>query len=388
MSPRHGDAWALSVVAGIGAGDNLAGPRYIAGMKLLEKLAVTAAVSGREHRIRQLIIDEAEGLFDQVRVDALGSLICTRNPRPKKGKKSRSSKAAKPLSVMLAAHMDQIGFLVRHIDGKGFLRVQNVGGFDTRNLFARLVTVCPDITDPSKDLPGVMNPGGRPIHIATDEDRKKVPEVNDLIVDLGLPANEVKKKVQIGDMVVLRAPLTQVGNTVVSQCLDNRVACWIAIEAMKKLAKSHHDCEIHCVFTVQEEVGLRGAGTAAYDLKPDIGIAIDTTLCVDTPGVPEDQMVTEQGAGAALTVMDASAIADQGVLEAFEQVAKRKKIKYQRSILGRGGTDAGTMQRAGAGVRAFTLSCPTRYIHTVTEMISRDDMDACRDLLAAYLEQA
>lgn len=358
-------------------------------MKLLEKLAVTAGVPGREHRVRELILAEAKGLFDEVRVDAMGSLICTRHPRPprKKGKKAGASGGDKPVSVMLAAHMDQIGFLVRHVDKEGFLRVQNVGGFDTRNLFARVVTVCPDITDPSKDLPGVMNPGGKPIHIATEEERKKIPEVGDLIVDLGLPGDEVRKKVRIGDMVVLRAPLTQVGRTVVSQCLDNRVACWIALEAIKKLATSHHACEVHCVFTVQEEVGLRGAGTAAYGISPDIGIAIDTTLCVDTPGVPEDQRVTEQGKGAALTVMDSASIADVSVLEAFEKVAKKRRIKHQRSILGRGGTDAGTIQRAGAGVRAFTLSCPTRYIHTVTEMIHRDDMEACRDLLAGYLEE-
>lgn len=362
-------------------------------MKLLEKLAVTAAVPGREYRIRELIRGEVEDLFDDIRVDPMGSLICVREPRParaRKGKNKKGRKRGKPLTVMLAAHMDQIGFLVRHIDGKGFLRVQNVGGFDTRNLFARVVTVCPDLADPKKDLPGVMNPGGKPIHIATDEERKKVPEVNDLIVDLGLPVDEVKAKVKIGDMVVLKSPLVQVGHTVVSQCLDNRIACWIAIQAMKKLdaEESGHDCRICCVFTVQEEVGLRGAATAAYAVKPDVGVAIDTTLCVDTPGVPEDQRTTEQAAGAALTVMDSASIADLALLEEFERVAQERGIKHQRSILGRGGTDAGAIQRAGAGVRSFTLSCPTRYIHTITEMIHRDDMNACRDLLAAYLAQA
>src|SRR5690606_31581906 len=148
-----------------------------------------------------------------------------------------------------------------------------------------------------KDLPGVMNPGGRPIHIASEEEKKKIPLVDDLIVDVGLPAGEVKRKVKIGDMIVLKAPLTRVGNTVVSQCLDNRIACWIAIEAMRKVVKAGHACEIGCVFTVQEEVGLRGAMTAAYEYEPHIGIAIDTTLCVDTPGVPDDQRTTEQGKG-------------------------------------------------------------------------------------------
>ena len=353
-------------------------------LELLERLALTAGVPGREHRIRELLRQEIDGLFDEVRTDAMGSLVGIRKPTRK------ADGREKPLRVMIAAHMDQIGFLVRHIDSKGFLRVQNVGGFDTRNLFARIVTVCPDLTDPGKDLPGVMNAGGKPIHVASEEEKKKVPEVHDLIVDLGLPADEVKQKVRVGDMVVLKAPLTRMGRTVVSQCLDNRIACWIAVEAVRKLAAAEngHACEVHCVFTVQEEVGLRGAGTAAYEIAPDIGIAVDTTLCIDTPGVPEEQRTTEQGAGAALTVMDSASIADVGVLEHFERLAQAKDIKHQRSILGRGGTDSGTIQRSRAGVKTFTLSCPTRYIHTVVETIHEDDMTACRDLLAAYLADA
>ncbi|GAB4193422.1 MAG: M42 family metallopeptidase [Phycisphaeraceae bacterium] len=353
-------------------------------MKLLEQLVLTPGVPGREHRVRKLIRSQIRDLFDEVRTDALGSLICVRKPRPTGSAKSKKN----PTRVMLAAHMDQIGFLVSHIDDKGFLRVNPVGGFDTRNLFARLVTVCPDVNDPKKDLPGVLNPGGKPVHIASPEDRKKVPEIEELTIDLGLPADQVKKKVRLGDMVVLKAPFQNVGNTFVSQCMDNRVACWVAIEAVKKLAKTKgHNCEVHCVFTVQEEVGLRGAGTAAFGIKPDIGIAIDTTLCCDTPGVPGELRITEQGKGAALTIMDGASIADLEVLESFESVAQKHKIPHQRSILPRGGTDAGTIQRSAEGVRTFTLSCPTRYIHTVTEMVHETDLNACRDLLAAYLAQ-
>ena len=307
-------------------------------MKLLEQLALTPGVPGREHRVRKLIESQVKGLFDEIRTDALGSLICVRKARPKAG----ADKRAKPTRIMLAAHMDQIGFLVSHVDDKGFLRVNPVGGFDTRNLFARLVTVCPDVHDPKKDLPGVMNPGGKPLHIASPEDRKKVPELDELTIDLGLPADEVKKKVKLGDMVVLQAPFQRVGKTCVSQCMDNRVACWIAIEAIKQLAKAkHHNCEVHCVFTVQEEVGLRGAGTAAFGITPDVGIAIDTTLCCDTPGVPSEMRVSEQGKGAALTIMDGASIADLDLLESFERVALKHKVPHQRSILPRGGTDAG-----------------------------------------------
>jgi len=346
-------------------------------MDLLKQLTTTPGIPGREQRIRALIEKETKGLFDETRVDAMGSLIGIRKPRVARGRKAPKN----PVKVMLAAHMDQIGFMVRHIDDKGFLRLNPVGGFDTRNLFARIVTVCAE----GGDLPGVMNPGGRPVHIASPEDRKKIPEVGEFIVDLGLPAKDVKKKVQIGDMVVLKAPTQEIGKMVTGQCLDNRVACWIAIRALRKLKR--HDCEIHCVFTVQEEVGLRGAGTAAYGVQPDIGIAIDTTLCVDTPGVPSEERVTEFGAGAALTCMDSSFISDLSVLNAMETAAKKHKIRHQRSILPRGGTDSGSMQRAGSGTKVFTLSCPTRYIHTVTESVHLDDLHACRDLLAAYLSE-
>ncbi len=343
-------------------------------MDLLERLTQLPGIGGREHRVRDLILGEVEGLFDTVRTDAMGSVIGVRQPRGGGG-------GGRPLKVMLAAHMDQIGFMVRHVDDKGFLRVNAVGGFDTRNLFARLVTVCAA----GGDLPGVLNPGGRPTHIASDEDRKKVPELSDLCIDLGLPADQVKQRVRIGDMVVIHAPFTRVGDTVVAQALDNRVACWIAIRALQMLEQ--HACEIHCVFTVQEEVGLRGAGTAAFGIEPDVGIAIDTTLCVDIPNVPDDQRVTEQGAGAALTVMDSGSIADLSVLDEFEHVAQQRNIRHQRSILPRGATDASTIQRARTGAKTFTLSCPTRYIHTITEMVHLNDLHACRDLLAAYLGQ-
>ncbi len=350
-------------------------------MELLEKLTQTPGVPGREGRVRDLILSEIQGLFDDVSIDPMGSIIAVREAT--KAPESADEDSGGPTRVMLAAHMDQIGFLVRHVGDDGFLRVQNVGGFDTRNLFARLVTV----STSGGDLPGVMNPGGKPVHIASDEERKKIPEVSDLLIDLGLPKEQVKARVKIGDMVTLNAPFSMVGNTIVSQCMDNRVACWVAIEAIRKLVAddTKHACEVHAVFTVQEEVGLRGAITSSYTVRPDIGIGIDVTLCVDTPGSPDDQRCTVQGEGAALTVMDGASIADVGILEDMERVAEQKKIKVQRSILARGGTDTAGIQKAAGGTRAFTLSCPTRYIHTVVEMVHLDDLHACRDLLAAYL---
>jgi endoglucanase len=283
--------------------------------------------------------------------------------------------------VLLACHIDEIGFYVRHIDSTGFVRIQNVGGFDTRNLLARRVLVQ---ASSGEDLIGLLNPGGRPIHIAKDEDKKKIPEITDFAVDLCIPAEEVKKKVRIGDPVTLVQEFSEIGHCVTGKCLDNRVAAFVAIEAVKKAA--HCKYEVVLAATVQEEVGCRGAGPAAYACQPDIAIAIDTTLCVDTPGVPEDERVTKQGDGAGLTVMDSLTISDRGMIDEFEAVAKKREIPYQLSILPKGGTDAGPMQRSRGGLRTMTLSVPTRYIHTVTECIHKRDLQSAIDLLGAWLE--
>jgi endoglucanase len=229
-----------------------------------------------------------------------------------------------------------------------------------------------------------MNPCGRPTHIAKEEDKKKVPEIVDFFVDLCLPAEVVKKKVRIGDPVTLVQGFAEVGECVSGKCLDNRVAAFVAIEALKKAKKVKYDVTLAA--TVQEEVGCRGAGAAAYNCEPDIAVAIDTTLAVDTPGVPEDERVTKQGDGVALTILDSLTIGDRGLIDTFEAVAKKREIPYQLSILPRGGTDAGPMQRARGGYRTMTLSIPTRYIHTVTECIHKRDLQAAIDLLAAWLE--
>ena len=346
-------------------------------MDLLKQLTQTPSVPGREARIREVIHDyirKAE-LFDEIHTDPMGSLIALRRARPASG-----AAPAKPKKVMLAAHMDQIGFLVRHIDGDGHLRVNPVGGFDTRNLFARQVRVCTN----SGDLPGVMNPGGRPIHIASDDEKKRVPQIGDFFVDLGMNADAVRSKVRLGDMVVLEAPYREVGDYVASQCLDNRVGCWAQIRAIEKLR--HHDCDIYAAWTVQEEVGLRGAMPAAFGIDPDIGIACDTTLCCETPGVPEEDRVTVAGAGVCLHVMDSSMISDIDLIEDIEAVAVKHGIKCQRGILPRGGQDGAVIQRSRSGVRTVSFACPVKYIHTVTEMSHRDDLASYPALLAAWLE--
>lgn len=344
-------------------------------MDLLEQLTQTPSVPGRETRIRHRIMEHLREneLVDEMQIDAMGSLLTVRRPRG-------SAANDPPTKVMLAAHMDQIGFLVSHIHDEGWLRINPVGGFDPRNLFARKVRVCTE----EGDLLGVLNPGGKPIHISTPEERKKVPEVGEFYIDLGLPGEQVKQQVKLGDMVVLDGPFHRVGQYVSSQCLDNRVGCWAQLRALERLGD--HACEIHAVWTVQEEVGLRGATPASYQVEPDISIACDTTLCCQTPGVPEENRVSMAGAGVALHVMDSSAISDIELIRDMESVAAKRKIPVQRALLARGGQDGAAMQRARTGSRMVAMACPIKNIHTVTEMAHQDDLESYVALLAAYLE--
>jgi endoglucanase len=235
-------------------------------LDLLKRLSEAPGVPGREERVREILQRESEGLFDDVRTDPMGSLIAVKR-----------AKAAGAKRVLLACHIDEIGFYVRHVDDKGFLRIQNAGGFDTKNLCARRVLV----QTSSGDLVGLLNPTGRPVHIAKDEDKKKIPEITDFSIDLCLDPAEVKQKVRIGDPVTIVQEFSEVGQCVSGKCLDNRVAAFIAIEAIRKVANLKYEVVVAC--TVQEEVGLRGAGPAAFAAEPDIAIAIDTTLAVDIP---------------------------------------------------------------------------------------------------------
>jgi endoglucanase len=256
---------------------------------------------------------------------------------------------------------------------------------------------------------GVLNPVGKPIHLATEEDKKKIPQINEFCVDLFLPKAEVARQVEIGDPVTLAQTTVFIGDAVCGKAMDNRIALWVGINAIRKAyglgylpdegegkrpargrsagakrgAGSPYD--IYFVACVQEEVGLRGSQTAAFGVEPDVGIAIDTTLCCDTPGISKDDAVTEFGAGVAIKVMDGASISHRGLFDEFVALAKRRRIAHQRELLPRGGTDAGSLQRARSGAQTITLSVPTRYIHTITEAIHRKDATAAVDLLAAWL---
>lgn len=350
---------------------------------LLKRLCETPGIPGREERVRELIEAEIAGMFDEIRADAMGNLICLKKASAKGKKDKKRAEGDRPTRVLMLCHMDEIGFYVKGVDDNGFIRLNAAGGFDTRNLFSRRVLVCTD----SGDINGVMNPGGRPVHIASEEDKKKVPEVKEFFVDTGMKADKVKKSVKIGDYVVMNEPAMQMGDKFVSKALDNRVACWLGIETVRAMIQSREDvsCDVYVVFTVQEEVGLRGAHTASFGVEPDIAIGIDVTLSCDTPGVPVDEAVTSHGKGFGLHVMDSSFISDYRLINDLEKVAIKNKIPCQRTILARGGQDGAAGQQARSGARAVGVTVGTRYIHTVTEMIDLGDLAAARDALAAWI---
>lgn len=339
-------------------------------MELLKTLSEMPGAPGREERVREFIIEQVKSHVDDYRVDAMGNLICH--------KKAKDPNAER---VMLACHMDEIAFIVRYIDSKGFARIQQLGGFDTRNLFARRVRVQ---TRDGQEIIGNLNPGGKPIHVASPEERKKIPTIGEFYVDFGLTEEEAKKRIRVGDPVTLVQDFTELGEHLVSgKSMDNRVACWLGVRVLQQVEVPAHD--LYVVFTVQEEIGLRGAFTSSYEVNPDVGIALDVTLAVDTPGVPDEDHITRLGKGAAIKIMDASTVSDHRLVDTFIQLAEENEVPYQLEVLPLGGTDNAAQQRSRSGARAITLSVPTRYVHTVTETLDRRDLQATLDLLKLYL---
>lgn len=336
---------------------------------LLKKLSEVPGVPGREDDVRKLIQSELADAASNATTDVMGNLIV------------RVDGPQDAPTVMVSAHMDEIGFIVRHIDDDGFIRIQNLGGFDVRNLFARHVAVHGRA---GKTRIGVLNPGVKPIHISSPEERKKLPEIADFVVDLGVTAATVKAEFRIGDMVTLVQPFQDLGDVVTGKALDDRTGCWILIEALRRV--KNPKVNLAAVFSTQEEVGLRGAVTSSFSQEPDIGIALDTTLAVDTPGTPSHLAITRLGDGVGIKVSDSSAISNGWLVDAMADLADENGIAHQFEVLPAGGTDAGAIQRSRGGVASVTLSTPSRYVHTVTEMVSKKDLEAAVQLLVAFLE--
>ena len=337
--------------------------------ELLKSICEAPGIPSREEIVRGVIKDAMAPLVDSIHVDAMGNVI---------GHKKGTGKGPK---VLIAAHMDEIGFIVRHIDDKGFIRLQPLGGFDARVLVAQRVLVHGFA---GETLRGVLQPGTRPAHLLTDAERGKPVSLDDLFIDLGMSADEVRSKVELGDPITMDRTCERIGKRVISKSLDDRLLVYVMLEALRHLG--HHECDIYAVATVQEEIGLRGATPAAYAINPDIAIALDITIAGDIPGGTADQQITQLGAGTAIKIMDSSLVCHPKLVRHFRDIAEQHNIKYQLEILGRGGTDAGGMQRVRGGIPSFTLSVPTRYVHTVNEMADVDDINASVEILARWLE--
>jgi len=331
-------------------------------VELLKEICKTPGAPGFEQKVRELVIKEVSPFADSVETDNMGNVIAI-----KKGKQSKK--------VMIGAHMDEIGFIVTHIDKNGFLRFHTLGGFDPKTLTAQRV-----IVHGKKDLIGVMS--SKPIHVMSAEERNKLPKTTDYFIDLGMPYKEVIKVVEVGTPITRERDLIEMGECVNSKSLDNRLAVFILIEMFRELNKKKVPYDVYGVFTVQEEVGIRGANVSSLKIQPDFGFGLDTTVAFDLPGAGEHEKITSLGEGAAIKIMDSRTICDYRMVNFMKNTAKKHKVKWQPEILTAGGTDtAGIQQMTAGGSIAGAVSVPTRHLHQVVEMANKEDVRACIDLL-------
>lgn len=329
---------------------------------LLSDICEAPGVPGYEQIIRSLVLQHLSGLVDEVNVDNMGNIIAL-----KKGKERKK--------VMVSAHMDEIGFIVTHIDDNGFLKFIPLGGFDPKTLTAQRV-----IVHGKKDLIGVM--GSKPIHIMEPEERTKAAKISDFFIDLGMKAEEVKQYVEVGTTISRERKLIEMGDCVNCKSIDNRVSVFILLEALKELQGKEIPYDLYAVFSVQEEVGLRGAQAATIAIAPDFALGLDTTIAYDVPGSQPHEQVTKLGKGTAIKIMDASAICDYRMVDFLKQTANKHQITWQPEILPAGGTDTAALQKMSAGGSiAGAISIPTRHIHQVIETAHKQDIQDCIDLL-------
>ena len=333
-------------------------------LALLQEITETSGVAGYEDRVREVVRRELEPDVDRVRTDAMGNIVGTIE--------------GGDTDVVVAAHMDEIGFMVRHVTDEGFVQVDALGGWDPRVLKAQRVTIHTD----DGDVPGLI--GSAPPHTLDEEQLEAKPEVEDVQIDLGLDAEAVKERVSRGDLVTLDQTTERVGDHVTGKALDDRVCLFAMLEAAKRI--DDPDVTIHFAATVQEEVGIRGAQTLGFDLDPDLAIALDVTVANDVPGFEPGDHVTELGEGTAIKLKDSSVITNPKVHGRMEEVAEAEDVDYQLEVLPAGGTDTAGFQRARGAIPVGAISVPTRYLHTVTESAHVDDIASTIDLLTAFLE--
>jgi putative aminopeptidase FrvX len=323
--------------------------------QLIKKLTDTFSPSGYEDSIRQVVRKEITGPADSIRVDALGNLIA------RKGKAGNGGKR-----IMLAAHMDEIGLMVSHVDKNGFVRFSAIGGVFGRYVLGSRVRFM-------DGTPGVIA-YDRLDHI------HEVPDFEKIYIDVGATSPQ-DCPVRVGDVAAFERPFVDMGRRMVAKSMDDRTGVAVLIETMRALKTTPH--EVYFVFTTQEEVGTRGAATSAYGIDPEIGIAVDVTPTGDTPHGTKMEMTL--GAGPAIKIKDPGMLADPRVVQWMIRTAEKSRIPYQREVLLAGSTDARAIQGTRSGVAAGCVSIPVRYVHSPSEMVDLEDIENCVRLLTALL---
>ena len=324
---------------------------------LIKELVETVGPSGYESKIREVVRAEVEKYADEISVDAMGNLIV------KKGEKKEGG-----LKVMLSAHIDEIGVMVTHVDKSGFARFTTIGGVRPHTCYGSRVRFL-------NGTVGVI--GGEKL-----ENANHVHAIEAMYIDVGASSVE-DCPVKIGDVAAFDRPFEDLGNRLISKAMDDRVCAAVLIETLKNVENSPH--ELYFVFSTQEEVGLRGATTAAYAIDPDLGIASDVTMTGDTPrGIKMDVAL---GKGPTIKVKDGGMLADPKVVDAMVQCAQKHEIPYQLEVLLGGTTDAKAMQISRAGMPAGCVSVPTRYVHTPSEMVDINDLNNAVKLLTAFISE-
>ena len=322
---------------------------------ILKTLTELPGVSGRETAVREYLKNLLKDSADEIRTDALGNLIVF--------KKGSSNK-----NLLFCAHMDEVGLMIHFVDERGFLRFVTVGGIDPRTLLAQRVRV----QTKSGALLGIIDT--KPAHITTEADRGKALGVKELFIDLGLSAEEVKKRVEPGDWAVLDRSYEEFGDGKISaKALDNRAGVFVLAEVVRALKNPFYN--VYAVFTVQEEVGLRGATTAAYGVNADVSLCLDTTGAADIPGCAPQDYICSLGGGVGLTALDARTITPENLFNELKQICDTHNIRRQVRVAPRGGNDAGAVHLSKTGVPTCGLSVPTRNIHSNVEIVSKQDLE-------------
>lgn len=331
--------------------------------ELLERLCNACAVSGDEGEVRKIVLQEVKPFADEIKIDALGNVLVT-----KKGSGGNRPR------VMLDAHMDEVGFILVSEDGDGLYAFQSVGGIDPRHLPGKAVLVGKD------HLPGVI--GIKPIHLASEDELKRKPSIDSLRIDLG-PGG----KASPGDWATFATRFRRVGPSILSKAIDDRIGVATLIELVKHAPEN---VDLLAAFTVQEEVGLRGAMVAAYAFEPDLAIAIDSTPALDLPkydGSESSFYNTKLGLGPAIYIYNSSTIDDPRLVRFLKESAEAAGIPYQIRQPGGGGTDAGAIQRSRAGVPVVSVSVPHRYTHSPASISRVEDWKNTLNLLLVALER-